>query len=181
MAKLEPFIPSEDIAALSALQNEFGQIEQVKKTHQYIVVLLGKEQIAIPIKSIKEILEIPPITPLPNVPEYILGICSVRGDITSVTDIRKMIDISTTEGKTRKEIQKQRVIILEGEKFVTGVVVDTVVEVINFADEDVETSESTLTGRIGEFSKGLFKEGGRMLIVLDVNSLLNSQELMQFN
>lgn len=181
MAKLEPFVPSEDIAALSALQNELNQVEQVKKTYQYIVVLLGKEQIAIPIKSIKEILEIPPITPLPNVPDYILGICSVRGDITSVTDIRKMIDISTTDAKTRKEIQKQRVIILEGEKFVTGVVVDTVVEVINFADEDIETSESTLTGRIGEFSKGLFKEGGRMLIVLDVNSLLNSQELMQFN
>lgn len=183
MAKLEPFVPSENLSALTALQQEAdrGKIELVKRTKQYIVVLLGKEQIAMPIKSIKEILEVPIITPLPNVPDYILGICSVRGDITSVTDIKLMLNVTTNESKTRKEVQKQRVIILEGDKYTTGIVVDTVVEVLNFADEDIEASKNTLTGRLGEFSVGLYKEGGRMLIVLDVNALLNSNDLLQFN
>lgn len=183
MAKLEPFIPSENLSALTALQQEAdrGKIEVVKKTKQYIVVLIGKEQIAIAINSIKEILEVPIITPLPNVPTYILGICSVRGDITSVTDVKLMLDITGGENKTRKEIQKQRVIILEGDKYMTGIVVDTVVEVLDFADEEIEASKNTLTGRLGDFCVGLYKEGGRMLIVMDVNALLNSNELSQFN
>lgn len=183
MAKLEPFKPSESLSALLALHQESqaSDLLQQKTMVQCIVVLLGKEQVSIPIRAIKEILEVPPITFLPNVPDYILGICSVRGEIVSITDIRAMLQMETLTNKTRKESKKERVILLEGDRYTTGVIVDTVVEVINIPEDEIELSENTLTGAIGRFSDGIYTEGGRMLIVLNVNSLLDSPDLSQFN
>lgn len=183
MAKFESFKPTDTLAALIALQQSESsqEVQKEKNVTQCIVVLLGREQVAIPIRSIKEIIEVPKVTFLPNVPNYILGICSVRGEIISITDIRLMLGLKLLDSKTRKELQKERVILLEGDRFVTGIVVDTVVEVIEIPFEDVESSKNTLTGRLADFSEGIYKEGGRILVVLNVNALLNSNELAQFN
>jgi len=183
MAKLEAFKPSETLSSLLSLQQVDGghDLQKQRNVTQCIVVLLGREQVAIPIRSIKEIIEVPKITYLPNVPDYILGICSVRGEIISITDIRLMLSLKMSEAKTRKELQKERVILLDGDRFITGVVVDTVVEVIEIPLEEIESSKNTLTGRLSDFSEGIYKEGGRILVVLNVNALLNSNELAQFN
>ncbi|MCK6601175.1 MAG: chemotaxis protein CheW [Bacteroidetes bacterium] len=183
MAKLEAFKPSETLSSLLSLQQADGghDLQKQRNVTQCIVVLLGREQVAIPIRSIKEIIEVPKITYLPNVPDYILGICSVRGEIISITDIRLMLNLKMSEAKTRKELQKERVILLDGDRFITGVVVDTVVEVIEIPLEEIESSKNTLTGRLSDFSEGIYKEGGRILVVMNVNALLNSNELAQFN
>lgn len=182
MAKLEPFNPTDTLASLVSLQRieSTGSVEQIRQKTQCIVVLLGKEQLAIPIISIKEIIEVPRITRLPNVPAYILGICSVRGEIISITDIRQLLSLKGTEQKTRKELAKERIILLDGDRFTTGVVVDTVVEVIDIPLDEIESSKTTLTGALANYGAGLYKEGGRVLVVLDVNALLNSHELSQF-
>jgi purine-binding chemotaxis protein CheW len=70
---------------------------------QYIATLIGEKEIAFRIVDIEAILDVQKITPVPGLPNFVLGVCNVRGEITSVIDIHRVLNLESRRQKTRRQ------------------------------------------------------------------------------
>lgn len=183
-------IGNDAIKWLSSLETEKARQRQEgeeEEREQYIAMLLGEKEVAFRVVDIEAILDVPRITPVPGVPDYILGICNVRGEITSAVDARKILGIGARRQKTRRERSAEKMIIVRGELYSVGFLVDAVLDVLRVSERDVvkiNAADGELA-RIAQFSKGLFTrpgEEGRAsdIILIDTEKLLNAKELIQF-
>lgn len=181
-------IESEATKWLSELEADKARYqESEEKKEQYIAMLMGEKEVAFRVIDIEAILEVPRITPVPGVPDYILGICNVRGEITSVVDMHKILGLSARRQKTRRERAAEKMIIVRGELYSLGFIVDSVLDVLRVSEREIvkiNAADGELT-HIAQFSRGLFTrpgEEGRSndVILIDTEKLLSTKELMQF-
>src|SRR6266704_7001747 len=94
---------------------------------------VGRETYGVPITSLHEIVRIPEITAVPDAPEYIEGVINLRGKIVSVIDLRKRFG--------EKELtvdRKNRVIVVEVDKKLVGLIVDAASEVLKLPPAEIE-------------------------------------------
>ncbi len=119
---------------------------------------------AIPIERVREIVRMRLITPMPRVPEAILGVISLRGQIIQVLDLRQRLGLSPGQPDHRT-----RIVVLHGEKLqVTGLLVDAVTEVLRVTEEDIRPA---LPGESGTV-EALCARGQEFLSVLDLEWVL---------
>ncbi len=145
------------------------QSERQRKQIAYVaVVTVGNEQFGIPVKSLVEVVKIPLITRVPELPDWMRGIVQVRGQLMTVVDLARWFRVSTT---SRSEF----LAILSGPPGLLGLQVDTIVGFRTvYADEIVQTLQvsETTTGRP-------FRATTRdLLTLLDTARLFNSQQLI---
>ncbi len=163
------------------------QESEEEEREQYIAMLLGEKEVAFRVVDIEAILDLPRITPVPGVPDYVLGICNVRGEITSVVDVRKILGIAVQRQKTRRERTAEKMIIVRGELYSVGFLVDSVLDVLRVAERNIvkiNAADGELA-HISQFSRGLFTRPGEEgrdndVILIDTEKLLSTKELMQF-
>ncbi|MDW8465725.1 MAG: chemotaxis protein CheW [Chloroherpetonaceae bacterium] len=173
------------LSELEADKARYQEGEEEKE--QYIAVLMGDREVAFRVIDIEGILEVPRITSVPGVPDYILGICNVRGEITSVVNMYKILGLSPRRQKTRRERAAEKMIIVRGELYSVGFIVHSVLDVLRVSERDlvkINAADGELT-HIAPFSRGLFTrpgEEGRSndVILIDTEKLLRTKELMQF-
>ena len=94
---------------------------------------VGRETFGVPIHLVHEIVRIPEITAVPDAPDYIEGVINLRGKIVSVIDLRKRFG--------EKELtadRKNRVIVVEVDKKLVGLIVDAASEVLKLPPSEVE-------------------------------------------
>jgi purine-binding chemotaxis protein CheW len=106
--------------------------------------LLGKEHYAIDLYDVKEVVDYTTITRLPNTPAYIKGIIDLRGEITTIIDLKERLNI--TAGKNGPGDDNRRIIVLD-EKLTgvkMGIIVDDVLSVSTFDHADVDRSSASL-------------------------------------
>ncbi|MFN3427162.1 MAG: chemotaxis protein CheW [Candidatus Thermochlorobacter sp.] len=175
------------LGSIDASSDVSQQQEGEEEREQYIAMLLGEKEVAFRVNDIEAILDVPRITPVPGVPDYILGICNVRGEITSAVDVRKILGLGTRRQKNRRERAAEKMIILRGELYSVGILVDAVLDVLRVAERElvkVNAADGELA-RISQFAKGLFTRPGEQgrdndVILIDTESLLSTKELSQF-
>lgn len=175
------------LSSIDASSDISQQQESEEEREQYIAMLLGEKEVAFRVNDIEAILDVPRITPVPGVPDYILGICNVRGEITSAVDVRKILGLGTRRQKNRRERAAEKMIILRGELYSVGILVDAVLDVLRVAERElvkVNAADGELA-RISQFAKGLFTRPGEQgrdndVILIDTESLLSTKELSQF-
>ena len=147
---------------------------------KYLSFLLGKEDYAIDILRVKEIIAMQTITPLPRLPEYVKGVINLRGRIIPVLDLRLRLDLPAAE------FDRQTCIIVvevdtdrEDEQGQVGCIVDTVNEVLDVRSEQVETAPSFSGSVDTEVVLGLAKmeAHGKVVALLDVQEVLATLEL----
>ncbi|MDR3562113.1 MAG: chemotaxis protein CheW [Negativicutes bacterium] len=137
---------------------------------QLVLFSLGKEEYAVSITQVKEIIQYKGVTKLPNTPEYMEGIISLRGKIIPVVDLARRLELKIPECNDR------RALVIETAGREIGIVVDEVTEVIHVQDSAIEPSPmSTANGYI----RGIGKEGNRLLILLDVDKLFGEEEMQE--
>jgi purine-binding chemotaxis protein CheW len=174
------------ISGLEKPDKASQEIEE-EEYERYIAVLLGEKEVAFRVIDIEAILDVPRITPVPGLPDYILGICNVRGEITSVVDVRKILGINAQRQKTRRERAAEKMIILRGELYSVGFIVDSVLDVLRVAERSIvkiSAADGELA-HISQFARGLFTRVGEEgrdndVILIDTEKLLSTRELMQF-
>ncbi len=99
---------------------------------------------AVPIERVREIVRMRPITPVPRVPEAILGVISLRGAIIQVLDLRRRLGLPPAETSRRT-----RIVVLHGEdRQVTGLLVDAVSEVLRVTDDQIRSAPTGEAGVI---------------------------------
>ncbi|MEE8168455.1 MAG: chemotaxis protein CheW [Candidatus Hydrothermarchaeales archaeon] len=141
---------------------------------QLVVFMLGKEEFGVDITQVREILKIPRITSIPNSPEFIEGVINLRGQITTVMDLRKRLGVGGGEIS-----ENTRIVIVEVGDTTIGMVVDSVSEVLRLSTKDIDAAPSIATDIEAEYIQGVGKLTDRLLILLDLGKILSRGEMEQ--
>ena len=143
---------------------------------QHLTFTLGKEVFALDIASVREVLELTPITKIPRTPEFMRGVINLRGHAVPVMDMRLKF------GMPRAQVTVDTCIIIvevayESERIVMGGLVDSVREVFEIPPEAMEATPRMGTSINVEYIKGIGKQEGDFIIVLDIDRLFSAKEL----
>ncbi|MCS7130595.1 MAG: chemotaxis protein CheW [Archaeoglobaceae archaeon] len=143
------------------------------ETVQVIVFRLGEERYGVDISQVREIIRPSQITKIPNAPDFVEGVINLRGQITTIVNLRKRF------GMVPKPIDNDtRIIVVEYNNAVIGMMVDTVNEVKYLPQKDIESLPSIITSReSAKFLKGVGKLPDGLLILIDLNKVLNEGEV----
>jgi purine-binding chemotaxis protein CheW len=146
------------------------------ETSQYMTFKLGDELFAIDVARVREVLEIPQVTRVPTAPKYMRGVVNVRGQSIPVVDLRTRFGLPS-----EPETVQSRIIVMEleidGEISVLGGLADSVHEVIELEPGNINPPPRIAMRWRSEFIQGMGKRGEDFIIILDFNSVFNSEEL----
>jgi purine-binding chemotaxis protein CheW len=150
------------------LYTEVKVEKQIHKQRQYVVFQIGTEEYGVNIIQVKEIVKPGRITNVPNTSDYVLGVINLRGQIIPVINLRKRFEIEV--GKSSKAIR--RIITVEIDDKLLGLLVDGVNEVVWLSDEEIEPAPEVAGGIKQEFLKGIGRIDNRLLVIIDLEKLL---------
>ncbi|WP_462268540.1 chemotaxis protein CheW [Desulfobacter sp.] len=149
------------------------------KTEKYLTFSLAQEQYGIGILKIKEIIGMMPITTVPKTPVFVRGVINLRGKVIPVIDLRLKFDMEKNDYDERTCI-----IVVEidsGEMTVLiGILVDSVSEVLNIQERDIEQTLGFDTALDTDYILGMAKMDGGVKILLDIDKVLNIKEINIF-
>ncbi|MCS6988141.1 MAG: chemotaxis protein CheW [Chloroherpetonaceae bacterium] len=177
----------ERLKALGADKTDAATREDEEAREQFIAVLIGEREVGFRVVDIEAILDVQKITPVPGLPNFVLGVCNVRGEITSVVDIHRIFGIEARRQKTRRQKAAEKMVILRNNKFSVACVVDAVLDVFRVAEPDIEKVNAAdgEMERLAPFARGLYVRpdaAGKRdeVILIDTKKLLDSPEMTQF-
>jgi len=152
----------------SALQTDNG-------LDQYLTFMLAGEEYGIDILRVQEIRGWSGATPIPNMPDFILGVMNLRGTVVPVIDLRKHLKLESIPfGKTTVVIVVRIKDEEEHSERTMGIVVDAVSEVHNIASSDMKPAPEFGSALNTDAIKGLATSDERMLIILEIDQLMNN-------
>ena len=148
-----------------------GGIEK-EEVDQYLSFKLANEEYGVDILKVQEIKGWEGVTPIPNMPEYILGVINLRGTVVPIVDLRRFFHLETVPfGKTTVVIVVR--VVDQSEKRTMGIVVDAVYDVHNIAKDELKPAPEFGGACDAEFIKGLAMQESNMIIMLDIDRLMN--------
>jgi purine-binding chemotaxis protein CheW len=144
---------------------------------KYLTFRLGKEDFAIQVLKVREIVGIQDITSVPQMPAYVKGVINLRGKVISVVDLR--LKFALTE---REYTQRTCIIVVQvqsgGVAIQTGVIVDEVSEVLNLTPGEIEDTPDFGEEVKTPYLLGVAKVKGAVKMLLDIDQVLASKETM---
>ena len=155
----------EAVAAMAA-----GQ--QLETGHETLVFALGQEEYGIDILKVQEIRGYDAVTTIANSPPFLKGVINLRGTIVPIVDMRIKFNLGNVEYN-----QFTVVIILNIAKRVVGMVVDAVSDVITLLPEQIKPAPEFGSALKTEYINGLGTIDSRMIIMVDIEKLMTSQEM----
>ena len=163
------------------MQTQTGQVsEQTMQvevgTDQYLTFMLAGEEYGVDILRVQEIKGWDDVTPIPNTPNYVLGVINLRGTVVPIIDLRKRFDLESIEfGATTVVIvvKIQDDGAENGGERTMGIVVDAVSEVYNIAKHQMRPAPDFGSAISTDSVKGLATMDDKMVILLDIDHLIN--------
>jgi len=143
---------------------------------QYLTFTLDKEQYAIDVAKVKEVLEYSTVTKVPRTPQFMRGVINLRGSVVPVVDLRMKFDMGETEKTISTSIIVVEVII-EGETVVIGTLADSVQEVIDLDRGQIEPTPQIGTKIDADFIEGIGKQDGRFIMILNIDRVFTESDL----
>jgi len=139
---------------------------------RYMTFNIDSEEYGLEISSVKEIIEMVPITRVPDSPDYVEGIINLRGDIIGVLDVRKRFS------KIPKPYDAQTcIIVVEHEEYVLGLIVDSVNEVATIAESSIAAPPNAKLNHYNQYIRNIGRiNDNEVVLLLDLEKLLQQQE-----
>jgi len=139
---------------------------------KFLTFILGKEVYGIEILKAREIIGLMDITTVPQTPEYMKGVINLRGKVIPVIDLRLKFGMPEEE-----HTQETCVIVVEVNNTSLGIIVDSVSEVSDINGGEIEDAPSFGQGIDTSFIMALGKVKDKIIILLDIEAVLSSEEL----
>lgn len=141
---------------------------------KYIVFSLADSQYAVPLNQVIEVGETQPITPVPNVPDWVLGIINLRGDIISVVDCGAFLQVHN-----RGVVEMSSFCVVRNQKrdLITSLLVDRIEGMLNLAGDVTPLPTEQLTDQLVPYLQGVYEHQGQLLKILNLEGLLSSLTL----
>lgn len=144
-------------------------------SQSYLTFRLADELFAANVSKVLEILEIPKITKIPRAPAFMRGVMNLRGSVLPVIDARAKFGLS----KTVDTIDSCVIVLdvkMEDQNITISTVVDSVQEVMDIDDSQIQDAPSIGSKYRAEFIQGMVKLNEQFIMVLDLDSVFSSEE-----
>jgi len=145
---------------------------------QFLTFTLGEEVFAMDIRTVREIIQVGPMTTVPLMPGFVRGVINLRGAVVPV------IDLQSRFGRPRATVGKKTCIVIfdatrDGERVELGLLVDAVSEVIDITPEQIEPPPNFGSAVRRDFIQGMGKVGTRFVIILEPDKAFDVGEMAQ--
>lgn len=147
--------------------------KETVKSEQVVCFKIGKEEYAVDILIVKEILKLPEITKLPKAADYVLGVIDLRGKIIPVVDLSTKFGIQGAASQTKAT--RGIVVSIDGKQ--VGLAIDSVSHVIKVNSAEIEPPPPVLRGISGTYIVGIVKVETGFVVILDINQIFSSEEI----
>ncbi len=138
---------------------------------QFVTFILKDETYGIKVMQVQEVLRVTEIAPVPGAPNYVLGIINLRGNVVTVVDTRGRFGLPGTELD-----DASRIIVIESEKQVVGILVDAVAEVVELRSDEIDVAPNVGSDESSRYIQGVATHEDSLLILVDLNKLLTNEE-----
>lgn len=167
--------PPEGAAGGGIVESNFAGHAEVL-AGKYLTFRVGREEFAIQVLKVREIMGVEEITAVPQTPVHVKGVINLRGKVIPVIDLRLKFGLPELEYTQRTCIIVVQVVFGRATTLV-GIIVDGVSEVLNVAAADIENTPEFGNDVAIPYVLGLAKMKGKVKILLDINEVLTAQEL----
>ena len=138
---------------------------------QWVTFMLDKEKYGINVMQVREVLRNIEIAPVPGAPSYVLGIINLRGNVVTVIDTRARFGLPTVEIN-----EESRIIIIENMAQTVGLLVDSIAEVADILQSQIELTPNVGNDDSSKYIQGVHSRDGELLILVAVEKVLNDEE-----
>ena len=139
---------------------------------QYVTFTLEDEVYGINVMQVQEVLREIEVAPVPGAPHYVTGIINLRGNVVSVIDARTRFGLPP-----RESTPLTRIIVIEAQQQIIGILVDSVAEVVDIEVSEIETAPNVGNEETARYIDGVVSRDEKLLILVDLNKLLSEAEL----
>ena len=139
---------------------------------KFLTFILGDEVYGIAILKVREIIKLMDITTVPRTSDYLKGVINLRGKVIPIVDLRSKFSMPEIE-----HTQETCIIVVEVNQTSIGIIVDSVSEVSNIKSGEIEEAPHLGQDIDTNFILGLGKTKERIVILLDIEQVLSSEEL----
>ena len=144
---------------------------------RFVLLSIAMGHYAIPEAYVTELERVPRITLVPQTPAWMRGVTNVRGDIVSVIDMHRFLQLNTEPGPAARLL----VVRLLDEPFTAGLIVDAVDRIVPITPDSIVAPAAPLEGPLAPYLGGVCEIGDRLVAVLDIDRFLRSSEIRQFD
>jgi purine-binding chemotaxis protein CheW len=134
---------------------------------EYLAFTLAGEIYALELARIREIVSPPPLTEVPRAPRDVVGVCSVRGLLGTVIDLRRRLNLA--EGESTRLSRILLSYTDSGE--IVGLLVDEVRQVVRLVEREIEVAQQVLGGDLSDHVVGIGRPGDEVIVLLDLSSV----------
>lgn len=157
------------------VEEDYIYIEkEQKKTVRVLSFMLGEESYGVSVTDIREMIRLEKVTRVPNVPEFVVGVMNLRGEIIAVLDLKYFLGLSG------RELSKDSMVIMTDIKgAMMGLLVDKMKESLDVEEAAIQPPLGTVKREIAEYTKGVVELADSILILLDLAKILSAREIEQ--
>lgn len=156
----------------ATMEKQSGTADILSREGKYLTFVLCGEEYGLEILKVREIIGIMGITPVPQTPKFIKGVINLRGKVIPVVDLR--LKFGFDEMDYTKETC---IIVVEVKDVLTGIIVDTVSEVLDITNEELETTPNLGEDVNTDIFIGVAKIKDKVKILLDLDKILGTEEI----
>ena len=141
-----------------------------QQVFRWVTFRLADEIYGINVMQVQEVLRMTDVAPVPGAPHFVMGIINLRGNVVTVLDTRKLLDLATSD-----ITDSSRTMIIESGKVTVGLLVDSVAEVVNIASSDIDPPPSVGNDEGSRYIQGIYSSDQQILILIDLNKLITEE------
>ncbi len=138
---------------------------------QWVTFRLSGETYGVNVMQVQEVLRYTEIAPVPGAPMYVLGIINLRGNVVTVIDTRNRFSLEDGE-----ITDATRIVIVEADEHVVGLLVDSVAEVVYLRQSEIENPPNAGHDESARFIQGVCNKNDELLILVELEKILTDQE-----
>lgn len=138
--------------------------------NQWVTFMLGPEKYGVSVMKVQEVLRFTEIAPVPGAPPYVLGIINLRGNVVTVVDTRQRFGLMQKEPD-----ESTRIVIIDVQGQVIGMLVDSVAEVVDLKESDIESAPDVGNEESSRFIVGITNFNQELLILIDLDKMLDEE------
>ena len=153
------------------MENTATAIQSDSSSLQCVTFTLDDETYGINVMQVQEVLREIEVAPVPGSPHYILGIINLRGNVVSVIDARTRFGLPSRESD-----EMTRIIVIEAQQQIIGILVDSVAEVVDIQSSEIDTAPNVGSAETSKYIDGVVSRGEKLLILVELNKLLSEEE-----
>ncbi|MEW6570173.1 MAG: chemotaxis protein CheW [Nitrospirota bacterium] len=140
-----------------------------RESTKFVVFNIGEENFGVEVYRVVEILSPQRVYSIPELPQFLSGVINVRGEVIPLLDLRKRFGVQATT-------QEERIMIVKYDSEKIALLVENIRELISLSGEEITSPPMIFKGLKRKYLTGLGKKDERIIILLNIDDLLTSEE-----